>query len=311
MHNWDPSDEAGVEAPACSAAADLEDAKEVAAFLKIPLYEADFVSKYWNNVFEQFLEGLEQGLTPNPDLACHLTKSLVRSIAAAAGLAPALKRSSAGICFIGRRSFGRFLENYLRPRPGVYVDVMSGKTLGPCSNMLAVTIGQHAVGLGGQKARMYVAGKDLQSGVVYVAAGLDHPALFSSSVLLQQPNWVAGKAPLALNHFAPHKDGTDNSAESPISGALRCDFKARYRQVARQCDLVQLQQLAGHDPLLKTSRFCGHVRGRVGSMLVGYLGQPSRAVTPGQAFVMYDGEVCLGSAVIAAHGPTLFEQQLP
>jgi rhodanese-related sulfurtransferase len=71
MHNWDPSDEAGSEAPACTAAADLEDAKAVAASLKIPLYEADFVSKYWNNVFEQFLEGLEQGLTPNPDLACN------------------------------------------------------------------------------------------------------------------------------------------------------------------------------------------------------------------------------------------------
>jgi tRNA U34 2-thiouridine synthase MnmA/TrmU len=34
-----------------------------------------------------------------------------------------------------------------------------------------------------------------------------------------------------------------------------------------------------------------------------------RGITPGQMFVMYDGEVCLGSAVIAAHGPTLAEQQ--
>jgi tRNA-specific 2-thiouridylase len=37
----------------------------------MPLYEADFVSQYWNSVFATFLEGLEQGLTPNPDLACN------------------------------------------------------------------------------------------------------------------------------------------------------------------------------------------------------------------------------------------------
>jgi tRNA U34 2-thiouridine synthase MnmA/TrmU len=37
----------------------------------MPLYEAEFVSQYWNSVFATFLEGLEQGLTPNPDLACN------------------------------------------------------------------------------------------------------------------------------------------------------------------------------------------------------------------------------------------------
>lgn len=71
MHNWDPADEAGSCTPTCTSAADLEDARLVCAALQMPLYEADFVSKYWNSVFSHFLEGLEQGLTPNPDLACN------------------------------------------------------------------------------------------------------------------------------------------------------------------------------------------------------------------------------------------------
>jgi len=191
----------------------------------------------------------------------------------------------------------------------VYVDVDSSKTLGHCSNMLAVTVGQKAAGLGGQQERVYIVGKDLKQGVVHVAAGHDHPALFSSCVLLLQANWVAGKAPQALHQVLPSKEGT-NAGASSNSGTLRCEFKARYRQVARPCDIVQLQQLAGDNPLFCASRLCHHVQSRSGSLLLADLCQPSRAVTPGQAFVMYDGEVCLGSAIIAAHGPTLFEQQL-
>ena len=35
--------------------------------------------------------------------------------------------------------------------------------------------------------------------------------------------------------------------------------------------------------------------------------EPQKAVTPEQAFVMYDGDVCLGSALIQHSGPTLLE----
>ena len=35
--------------------------------------------------------------------------------------------------------------------------------------------------------------------------------------------------------------------------------------------------------------------------------QAARAITPGQEFVMYDGEVCLGSAPVVFPGSTLAE----
>jgi tRNA U34 2-thiouridine synthase MnmA/TrmU len=71
MHNWDAADEAGAGTPACTSDADMEDAQALCKALEIPLYEADFVSRYWNEVFETFLQGLSRGLTPNPDLACN------------------------------------------------------------------------------------------------------------------------------------------------------------------------------------------------------------------------------------------------
>lgn len=35
--------------------------------------------------------------------------------------------------------------------------------------------------------------------------------------------------------------------------------------------------------------------------------EPARALTPQQAFVMYDGDVCLGSALVQHPGPSLHE----
>jgi tRNA-specific 2-thiouridylase len=157
---------------------------------------------------------------------------------------------------------------------------------------------------------VYVAGKDLAAGVVHVAAGHDHPALLSSSVLLQQPHWVAGAAPAALGG----------------AGVLHCQHQARYRQAAEGCSIRVLQPAAQPAAWqFSSSRFCAaSVQAALqqqasgaeagagsssGGLLVADLHQPLRGVAVGQVFVMYDGPVCLGSAVIAGHGPTLFEQQ--
>jgi tRNA U34 2-thiouridine synthase MnmA/TrmU len=282
--------------------------------------------------------------------AGHLIKADVRSIAAAAQLPMADKRSSAGICFIGRRSFGRFLEDYLTPKPGVYVDVESGRQLGTCANMLAVTVGQRAVGLGGQQQRVYVAGKDLAAGVVHLAQGREHPALYSSRVLLLPPNWI-GTAPQPAGYDA----AIASSSSSSCGGLIRCSYRARYRQPAAACSVRPL--LLGEQ--FAVSRYCGglqeglttstaaaagakvqqempahHAASAAAGMhrawpaaavtaaavqqqqglqqqglWVAELAEPLRGITPGQMFVLSDGQVCLGSAMIAAHGPTMAEQQ--
>lgn len=263
-------------------------------------------------------------------LVGHLTKSEVKHIAEAAGLPDVLrtKRSSSGICFIGKRSFGQFLENYIPPKPGVYVDVDSGKTLGRCHNLLAVTVGQRAIGLGGQEDRVYVVGKDLARDVVHVAAGHDHPALYSSRVLLLNPSWIASEAPAVLlskgaaaagdpgpgcsldtSSEREHQSEQHVADESTNSrDVLDCDYKARYRQPSAPCIITKLQDA------FASSNFCQGVSAASSSkpqqqLLVADLDAPLRGLTPGQMFVMYSGDVCLGSAMIAAHGPTQFEVQ--
>ena len=66
MHNWAEDDEAY-----CRSAEDYHDALAVAELLGIPLHRVSFAREYRERVFSRFLEGYEQGVTPNPDVLCN------------------------------------------------------------------------------------------------------------------------------------------------------------------------------------------------------------------------------------------------
>ena len=67
MKNWEEDDHAGH----CAAAEDLADARRVCDRLGVPLHAVNCSDAYWNNVFVRFIHGLEDGLTPNPDVLCN------------------------------------------------------------------------------------------------------------------------------------------------------------------------------------------------------------------------------------------------
>ena len=142
-----------------------------------------------------------------------MQKSEVREIAVQAGFDNARKKDSTGICFIGERRFSDFLERYPLAQPGAIEDV-DGQVLGEHRGLMYHTIGQRqGLGIGGlaerSEAPWYVIKKDLERNVLVVAQGNDHPALFTSSLTVQDIFWIAGKAPTL---------------------PLRCQAKVRYRQ---------------------------------------------------------------------------------
>lgn len=55
----------------------------------------------------------------------------VRAIAAAAGISQATKKSSVGICFVGKRPFAEFVAQYIEMAPGRFRDVEGGEDKGP------------------------------------------------------------------------------------------------------------------------------------------------------------------------------------
>ena len=108
--------------------------------------------------------------------------------------------------------------------------------------------------------------------------------------------------------------------------ALTLGYKVRYLQPVAECE-VRLgpsdQPQAGTPPHPTDSDFRPSAhwslpgwseterRGGGGATLHVRFAAASRAVTPKQAFVLYDGEVCLGGGFVRHPCPSLHEQGLP
>lgn len=78
MRNWDSTLNNDIEGNPtfgkeniCPQEQDYNDALKVCEQLDIPLHRVDFIKEYWDYVFKYFLDELKKGRTPNPDLMCN------------------------------------------------------------------------------------------------------------------------------------------------------------------------------------------------------------------------------------------------
>lgn len=198
----------------------------------------------------------------------HLIKTDVRNMAQERNLITARKKDSTGICFIGEKRFNQFLHQYLpdASKKGPIITV-EGKVVGEHPGLMYCTIGQRkGLNIGGSKEgngeAWYVVDKDMANNALIVAQGHNHPALFAKGLFASQDTWII---------------------EQP-NYPLECTCKIRYRQADVKCTVEKIQHsLDGQD-----SR----------SMLKVIFNEPCAAVAPGQSVVFYQGEDCLGGAVI-------------
>ncbi|MFC4260396.1 tRNA 2-thiouridine(34) synthase MnmA [Marinobacter lacisalsi] len=325
MKNWDEDD--GTEY--CTAMTDLADAQAVAGAIGIPLHTASFAAEYWDRVFEHFLSEYSAGRTPNPDILCNkevkfrafldyavtlgadfiatghytrqrpdpdhpdraqllkgldnnkdqsyflhavsgervartlfpvgeLEKPEVRRIAEAQGFVTHDKKDSTGICFIGERKFSDFLKQYLPAQPGE-IQTPDGQVIGRHQGLMYHTIGQRqGLGIGG-------------------LSGFSDDPWYVAEKDLQRNVLIAvqGKHHPLLFSRGLLSGPVDWVAGEPPAQRFRCKAKTRYRQPDQDCEVTVTGQ---------------------GTRVI--FDEAQRAVTPGQSVVFYDGEVCLGGAVI-------------
>lgn len=151
---------------------------------------------------------LEKAVFPIGDL----DKSEVRGIAAKHDLITAGKKDSTGICFIGERSFKKFLMQFLPAQRGDMVD-LDGRPIGKHDGLMYYTIGQRrGLGIGGMNdgtgESWFVIGKDLKRNLLIVQQG-EHDELFSTALSCDKVHFVSGEPP---------------------AKSFRCTAKFRYRQ---------------------------------------------------------------------------------
>ncbi len=323
MKNWDEVDEFGH----CTAEDDFDDVRRVCEQLDIPYYSVNFEKQYMDRVFRYFLEEYQKGRTPNPDVLCNreikfkelldrafalgadylatghyasisqvgnmyqltraadatkdqtyflhllgqkalaktlfplgsIQKSEVRAIAARLSLATAKKKDSTGVCFIGERNFKQFLQAYLPAQPGD-IKTVSGEVKGQHDGLMYYTIGQ--------RHGLHIGGSGTGEPWFVTDKDLDHNILYvaqgSDNDLLYSDGLYASEL-----HF------TDDKLKA-VGETLSCTAKFRYRQPDQDVHV-----LIGENNTC-TVQFT----------------KPQRAITPGQSVVFYQGEQCLGGAVI-------------
>jgi tRNA-uridine 2-sulfurtransferase len=200
-----------------------------------------------------------------------LSKHKVRAIAKDIGLPNWDRKDSTGICFIGKRPFRRFLNDFVLAQPGpIYTD--QGKHIGQHDGLMFYTIGQRkGLNIGGLKHSQdqpwYVISKDIPKNRLIVAQGHDHPALLHQQLSAKQWHWING-----------------TEADLPLT----CQARIRHGQALQACTISKTTD--GYHVLFE---------------------QPQRAIAPGQVIAAYQHDQCLGGGVIdAAFGSRQHPAQL-
>lgn len=310
---------------------DIADAKAVAERLGIPHHVLDLQQAFGRNVIERFVTAYQEGLTPNPCIICNrhikfgalldaaldmgcgyiatghyaktgqapdgtwqlhrgedpkkdqsyflysltqerLTRTIfplagldkerdVRRIAAEQGFINAKKAESEDICFIADGDYAGYIERRCG-HPAEPGDIVwrDGSVVGRHNGALRYTIGQRK-GLGVAMAHpVYVTDIDAGNNTVHLGEAEDLTA-----TALTANDWIWS---------AP----ADRMETELDAGGIRVGAKYRYRQKDQAATLT---------------------RGADGQMLLTF-DEPQRAIAPGQAVVIYRGDIVLGGGTVTA-----------
>ncbi|WP_262707908.1 tRNA 2-thiouridine(34) synthase MnmA [Flagellimonas olearia] len=187
-----------------------------------------------------------------------LTKPEVRKIATENDLITADKKDSQGLCFVGKVHLPEFLQQKLKPKKGVIVEVPTtasqfsvtvprfqnkreelafnaekpvyaqsdGKVVGEHQGAHYFTIGQRkGLNVGGTKEPLFVIETDVDKNIIYTGQGKAHPGLYRHTLFVKEDelHWV--RPDLALE----------------VDGTMEVMARIRYRQPLQKATLYKTE----------------------------------------------------------------------
>ena len=219
-----------------------------------------------------------------------LLKPEVRQIAKEQGLITAEKRDSQGLCFIGKVRLPEFLQQQLKPKEGIIIEVpaesavfnsnsngeenmlikeskkfvytpQDGKEVGRHQGAHFYTKGQRkGLAVGGTKEPLFIIETDVNQNIIYTGQGKNHPGLYRKGLFVknEEVHWI-------------REDLKLNEGES-----MEVMARIRYRQELEKATLHQ-----------------------TANGLYVIFEKPQSAITEGQFVAWYLEDELLGSGVIS------------
>ena len=178
----------------------------------------------------------------------HMMKEEVREIAEREHLAPAHRRDSQGICFLGKINYNDYIRRYLGEWPGDVIELETGKKIGQHRGHWFHTIGQRkGMGLGG--GPWFVIKKDIEQNIIYVSHGYDPESAYKQDFPIRDFHSINGVLPpaditLKIRHtpeYLPAKlEATGEGcymvhAQAPIHGVAPGQFCVVYDAEHHRC----------------------------------------------------------------------------
>ena len=318
MKNWDDTDENGV----CTATEDYEDVIAVCNQIGIPYYAVNFEKQYWDKVFTYFLEEYKAGRTPNPDVMCNKEIKFKAFLEHAMNLGAdylatghyaRVERDENGVRMLrgidNNKDQTYFLNQLTQqqlekvmfpighlPKPEVrkiaeeagLATAKKKDSTGICfigERNFKEFLSQYLPAQPGNMETFDGEVKGTHDGLMYYTLGQRHGLGIGGD---GEPWFVLGKD-LARNVLYVgqgfHHEKLYSNALSAVkmsftgetpTGKFACTAKFRYRQEDSPVEVEMRED---------------------GTAYITFA-EPQRAITPGQAVVLYDGEVCLGGGTI-------------
>lgn len=319
MKNWDDTDENGV----CTATEDYEDVIAVCNQIGIPYYAVNFEKQYWDKVFTYFLEEYKAGRTPNPDVMCNKEikfKAFLEhavSLGAdylATGHYARVERTETGVNMLrgvdDNKDQTYFLnqltESQLEkvmfpighlPKPEVrkiaeeagLATAKKKDSTGICfigERNFKEFLSQYLPAQPGNMETFDGEVKGKHDGLMYYTLGQRHGLGIGGD---GEPWFVLGKD-LARNVLIVGQGFHHDKLYSHALTAVKLSFTSNEQVPAKFECTAKFRYRQTDSPVTVEMQADG-------TALITFA-EPQRAITPGQAVVLYDGEKCLGGGTI-------------